>query len=222
MLDRILIYFSHAQTHSSSSVPCLFPHLTDGVCFSHLSHDAAHPKRDLKLFFLAPMFIYQHLTSLFSKVTPEKVVWISICNKQQEFVAVKVSQCKIICGFSRLIWCLSNLPNHPQPQGMNHVSPALLPVFDISPLSSLNAILRGAYSTFWSTLLNLQYPNSIISMWKLSTDKVNASSEQTYAADTKAHFGTKEYLNREKEIHSPFLSSRISQFAKFCPLLSHE
>ena len=65
------------------------------------SHDAAHPKRDLNLFSLAPMFSYQHLAPLLSKVTPEKVDWKSIGNKQQESVAVKVSQCKISSWFSQ-------------------------------------------------------------------------------------------------------------------------
>lgn len=162
------------------------------------------------------MFIYQHLTLLFSKVTPEKAVWISICNKQQEFVAVKVPQCKIIHGFSRHIWSLSNLPNSPQPQGKNCMSPSLLPVFDISPLSSPNAILWGAYSTFWRTLLNLQYPNSIIYMWKLSTDKVNAFSEQTYVADTKAPFGTKEYVKRKGNQFPLF----VQQDLTICKVLS--
>lgn len=95
-------------------------------------------------------------------------------------------------------------------------------MFNISPLSSLSAILRGAYSTFCSTLLNLQYPNSIISMWKLSTDKVNAFSEQTCVADTKTYFGTKEYVKRKGNQIPLFLFNRISQFAKFCPMLSHE
>lgn len=69
--------------------------------FLTFSHDAAHPKRDLNLFSLTSMFIYQHLAPLLSKVTPEKVDWISIGNKQQEFVAVKVSQSKISSWFSR-------------------------------------------------------------------------------------------------------------------------
>lgn len=63
--------------------------------FLTFSHDAAHPKRDLNLFSLAPMFVYQHLAPLLSQMTPEKTDWISIGNKHQEFLAGKVSQCKI-------------------------------------------------------------------------------------------------------------------------------
>lgn len=57
---------------------------------------------------------------------------------------------------------------------------------------------------------------------KLSTDKVNTSSERARTADTKAQFGTKEYVDKEKEIICPLESSKNSQFAKFCPLLCHE
>lgn len=65
-----------------------------------MSHDAAHPKRDLNFFSVAPMFSYQHLALLLSKVIPEMVDCKSIGNKQQEFIAVQVSQCKISSWFS--------------------------------------------------------------------------------------------------------------------------
>lgn len=102
------------------------------------------------------------------------------------------------------------------------MSPALLLCSVCLPSGLSMRSFEGAYSALWSTLLNLQYPNSIMRVSKLSTDKVNTSPEQTCAADTKAHFGTKEYVNREKEISCPLESSRNPQFAKFCPLLSRE
>lgn len=102
------------------------------------------------------------------------------------------------------------------------MSPTLLSVFGISPLSSLNTILQRCLFCFVKHIAESAVSKQYIESVKTQYSYSNISSEGICTGDTKAIFCTKEYLNRESEISCSLESSRNSQLAKSCPLLSHE